>query len=28
MASEGKGNRCIELGLGAVGPLWQGGVRA
>jgi hypothetical protein len=28
MASESKGNRCIEVGLGAVVPLWQGGVRA
>jgi hypothetical protein len=28
MASESKGNRCIEVGLRAVVPLWQGGVRA
>jgi hypothetical protein len=28
MASESKGNRCIEVGLRVVVPLWQGGVRA
>jgi hypothetical protein len=28
MTSESKGSRCIEVGLRAVVPLWQGGVRA
>jgi hypothetical protein len=28
MASQSKGRRCIEVGLRAVVPLWQGGVRA